>query len=161
MKDTIFSAISNDILDSSIPLTGTLQLDQESFGINFYDPKQLGNKIIEYNPPHMDTGTLVVLIRDDNAHDGLEIADLRSTDKLGSKEVGQEATFVPVPANPDEVIVLVGTRLQRLLGRDKVRACVHRVRGPSTDRRYMEEVRLSFTIACAASPPPGTQPSGS
>lgn len=151
--------MSNEILKSSVPLTGTPQLDTESFGINFYDPRQLDNEIAEYNPAHMDPGTLILLIRDDSTHDALEVADLLSTSKLGSKDIGQEASFYPVPANPDEVLVLVGTRLQRLLGRDKVRACVHRLRGPAPERRQEEEVRLSFTIACAASPLPEVQAS--
>jgi isopenicillin N synthase-like dioxygenase len=144
--------MSNDILDTKVPLTGTPLLDDESLGINFYDPQQLGDDTSEYNPSHMDTGTLILLLRDDSAYDGLEIADLRSTSKLGSKNVGEEAVFLPVPANPDEVIVLAGTRLQRLFGKDKVRPCVHRVRGPALERRCKEGVRLSFTIACAVSP---------
>ncbi|GLI72053.1 hypothetical protein PoHVEF18_000221 [Penicillium ochrochloron] len=110
-------------LKKAIPLTGTPVLDEEFLGFNFYDPQQLDEDTSEYNPPHMDTGTLMILFRDDSAEDGLEVADLRSTDKFGSNDVGQEAVFLRVPGNPDEVIVLAGTRLQRLLGKDKVRAC--------------------------------------
>ncbi|CEO59462.1 hypothetical protein PMG11_04137 [Penicillium brasilianum] len=154
LKDTLFASMSDEILKSSVPLTGNPRLDTESFGINFYNPRQLDSEIAEYNPAHMDPGTLVLLIRDDSTDDGLEIADLLSTTKFGSRDIGQEAYFFPIPSNPGEVLVLVGTRLQRLLGRDKVRPCVHRVRARAPERRQEEEVRLSFTIACAASPPP-------
>lgn len=129
-------------------------LDEESLGFHFYDPRQLGQDTSEYNPPHMDTGTLTILFRDDSDYDGLEVADLRSTSMFGSKNIGQEAVFLPVPANPDEVLVLAGTRLQRLLGKEKVRPCVHRVRGPALEKRYQGEVRVSFTIDCAAAPVP-------
>jgi isopenicillin N synthase-like dioxygenase len=137
---------------------GTPFLDEESMGFNFYDPRQLAEDTSEYNPPHMDNGTWIILFRDDSdsAHDGLEIADRQSTNKVGSKDIGQEAVFLPVSANPCEVIVLAGTRLQRLLGKDKVRACVHRVCGPALEKRTQGEVRVSFTIACAAGPVPMT-----
>jgi isopenicillin N synthase-like dioxygenase len=135
-------------------LTGTPVLDEESLGFNFYDPQQLDEDTSEYNPPHMDTGTLMILFRDDSAEDGLEVADLRSTDKFVSNDVGQEAVFLHVPGNPDEVIVLAGTRLQRLLGKDKVRACVNRFHGPSVEKRNQKKVRGSGAIAFAAAPVP-------
>ncbi|KAJ5167008.1 uncharacterized protein N7482_005789 [Penicillium canariense] len=149
LKDDLFSMISNDVLDPSVPLTGTSSLDYESLGIHYYDPHTLGNERVYSNPAHMDGGTLTLLIRGSDAHDGLEFADLQSTDKLDSNGIGQEASFLRIPAHPDEVVVLAGTRLQRLFGKDKVRACVHRVRGPVSDKRDEQEARLSITIACA------------
>jgi isopenicillin N synthase-like dioxygenase len=51
---------------------------------------------------------------------------------------------------PDEVIVLVRTRLQHLLGKSKVRACVHRVRSPrqTSNTPVVACERLSLAIFC-------------
>lgn len=106
----------------------------------------------DYNPPHMDGGTLTILIREDDDGDGLEVADLESTEELGSDGVGREASFLRVPAAPNEVVVLAGTRLQHLLGRTKARACVHRVVGPG--QKHSAEDRVSVGIFRACAPPP-------
>ena len=101
----------------------------------------------------MDSGTVTILLRDPNhGDDMLEVADLTTTDKLDSKGVGMEASFIPVPAISNEVVVLGGTRLQRLLGRERVRACVHRVRGPGQGAVGQGSMsRLSMAIFCAPS----------
>jgi isopenicillin N synthase-like dioxygenase len=105
----------------------------------------------DYNPPHMDGGTLTILVRGNEGYDGLEVADLESTEKLDSEGIGLEASFLPVPAAADEVIVFFGTRMQRLLGRDKARACVHRVRAPvQINRQHAAKERFSFAIFCAS-----------
>ncbi|KAL3435062.1 hypothetical protein BDV09DRAFT_185335 [Aspergillus tetrazonus] len=98
------------LLEPSIPLTGTALLDSAT-----------------------DSGTLTILFRSHVENDGLEIADLDSTEETDSDTVGRDATFIPIPTASDdvpEVIVFAGLRLQRMLGSERVRACVHRVRGP-------------------------------
>lgn len=99
----------------------------------------------------MDSGTLTILIRDpSDGVEGLEIANIDTTEKADSKGIDLEASFMPVPAAPDEVLVLAGTKLQRLLRKDRVRACVHKVRGPSRHFTRQEAVsRLSIAIFCA------------
>jgi isopenicillin N synthase-like dioxygenase len=50
----------------------------------------------------------------------------------------------------DEVVVFLGTRMQRLLGEDTARACVHRVRAPTQFNGYsLAEERFSIAIFCA------------
>lgn len=107
----------------------------------------------DYNPPHMDAGTLTILVRDDGDQDGLEIADLESTEELGSRGIGLHGSFLRAPAAPNEVVVFAGTRLQRIFGRNKVRACVHRVCGPIQTTQLDAQERLSVAIFCA--PPAG------
>lgn len=133
-------------------MIGTPSLDYESLGVNFYDSDRLGDRV-HFSPAHMDSGILTVLVRatDTEACDGLEIADLGTTEKLDSEGIGLDASFISVPAMPDEVIVLAGTRLQRLLGRSQVRACVHRVRSPAqTSNRCVANERLSLAIFCGS-----------
>ncbi|KAJ6034416.1 hypothetical protein N7460_008591 [Penicillium canescens] len=148
LRSQLFSTLSS-ILDSKESLIGTPSLDYESLGVNFYDSDRLGDRV-HFSPAHMDSGTLTILVRAREACDGLEIADLRTTDKLDSEGIGLDASFISVPALPDEVIVLAGTRLQRLLGRSKVRACVHRVRSPTQTscNRCIANDRLSLAIFC-------------
>ncbi|KAJ6092598.1 hypothetical protein N7486_007887 [Penicillium sp. IBT 16267x] len=136
------------ILDSTEPLTGTPSLDYESVGVNFYDADNLSLDRDYFNPAHKDGGTLTILVRSSEACDGLEIADLRSTEMVDSEGIGKEASFIPVPAVADEVIVLAGARLQRLLGKSKVRACVHRVCRPTQESDKHQ--RLSLAIFCGA-----------
>ncbi|CAG7996312.1 unnamed protein product [Penicillium nalgiovense] len=151
LRSPLFDQLST-ILDSTEPLIGTTSLDHESLGVNFYDSDRLGCDRIYFNPAHMDSSIVTILIRATEARDGLEIADLETTDKLDSEGIGLTASFIPVPAMPDEVIVLAGTRLQRLLGKNKVRACVHRVRSPTQTRnRFMVNERLSLAIFCESS----------
>jgi isopenicillin N synthase-like dioxygenase len=107
----------------------------------------------DYCPPHMDGGTLAILIRENDDGDGLEFADLESTEELGSDGVGREASFLRVPAAPNEVVVLAGTRLQRLVGRAKARACVHRVVGPGQNHSAEDRVSVGIFRACAPPPP--------
>jgi isopenicillin N synthase-like dioxygenase len=146
VRGELFRLLSHDILSSDIPLSGSPILDHESIGLHYYDPQKLSFEKTDYNPPHMDAGTLTILVRYPGDHDGLEVTDLDSTDKRGSEGVGQEASFLPVPAALDEVVVFAGTRMQRLFGRSKVRACVHRVCGPS---QADKPPRLSLGIFCA------------
>lgn len=148
MRGPLFSTLST-ILESTVPLTGTPSLDYESLGVNFYDSDRLGCNRVLFSPAHKDSGTLTILVRATDADDGLEIADLGSTDKLDSEGIGLDASFISVPAMPDEVVVIAGTRLQNLLGRSKVRACVHRVRSPTqTSNKCVARERLSLAIFC-------------
>lgn len=138
------------MLESAEPLTGTPALDYESLGVHFYDSQKLSSDRTHFNPAHKDSGTLTILISDES--DGLEIADLQSTNKVDSEGISLEACFIPIPALPDEVIVLAGIRLQRLLGKGKARACVHRVRGPTkTEITPIAKQRLSLAIFCGPS----------
>ncbi|KAJ5812312.1 hypothetical protein N7474_008613 [Penicillium riverlandense] len=146
LRGELFRVLSRDILNSDIPLTGNPILDHESIGLHYYDPQKMSFET-DYIPPHMDAGTLTILVRYPGDHDGLGVADLDSTDKRGSEGVGQEASFLRIPAALDEVVVFAGTRMQRLFGRSKVRACVHRVCGPSQADKHP---RLSLGIFCAA-----------
>lgn len=147
MRSPLFSTLST-ILDSTEPLIGTPSLDYESLGVNFYDSDRLGCDRVNFSPAHKDSGTLTILARATEACDGLEIADLGSTEKLNSEDIGLDASFISVPAMPDEVIVFAGTRLQHLLGRSKVRACVHRVRSPTQTSNRCAHERLSLAIFC-------------
>lgn len=133
-------------------MTGTPVLDYESVGVQYYNARRMIVEGGDYSPPHMDGGTLAILIREDDDGDGLEVADLESTEELGSDGVGREASFLRVPAAPNEVVVLAGTRLQRLLGRTKARACVHRVVGPGQKPIAGDRVSVGIFRACA--PPP-------
>ncbi|KAJ5672582.1 hypothetical protein N7507_001709 [Penicillium longicatenatum] len=145
LRKELFSTVSM-VLDSTEPLIGTPTLDYESVGLNFYDSDRLSPDRVHFNPAHKDSGTLTILVRSNESCDGLEIADLQSTEKLDSESIGREASFISVPAVAGEVIVLAGTRLQRLLGKSKVRACVHRVCRPlqASDKQQ----RLSLAIFC-------------
>ncbi|CRL21688.1 unnamed protein product [Penicillium camemberti] len=118
LRSQLFSTLST-IIDSTEPLMGTPSLDYESLGVNFYDSDRLGSDRVHFSPAHVDSGILTILVRAAEAHDGLEIADLGTTEKLDSEGIGLDASFIPVPAIPDEVIVFAGTRLQRLLGKGK------------------------------------------
>ncbi|CAG8899778.1 unnamed protein product [Penicillium egyptiacum] len=143
------SGILSTILDMTEPLLGMPSLDHESLGVNFYDSDKLGCDRVYFSPAHMDSSIFTILIRATEACDGLEIADLSTTEKLGSEGIGLDASFISVPAVPDEVIVMAGTRLQRLLGKGKVRACVHRVRSPmKTGNMCIANERLSLAIFC-------------
>ncbi|OJZ80458.1 hypothetical protein ASPFODRAFT_707808 [Aspergillus luchuensis CBS 106.47] len=144
-------------LDADVQLAGTTLLDSATVGVHYYDSKSLPDHSAYFSPPHMDSGTLTVLFRSHDETDGLEIADLETTEKQDSEGVGSEASFIPVPTLGDgmpEVVVFAGTRLQRLFGRHRVRACVHRVRGPGVGRHSSSGVRrLSIAMFCAPSEP--------
>lgn len=152
-------------LDSNTSLTGTELLDSATMGVHYYDSRSLPNFSADFSPPHMDSGTLTILFRSHNENDGLQIADLETTEKQDSEGVGSEASFLHVPTIADgapEVVVFAGTRLQRLLGSGRVRACVHRVRGPGPEGHDNFGVqRLSIAIFCAPSRPSTSPPSSS
>ncbi|KAJ5494259.1 hypothetical protein N7463_010346 [Penicillium fimorum] len=148
LRSQLFATLST-ILDLTEPLIGTPSLDYEYLGVNFYDSDRLGRDRVHFSPVHMDGGILTILVRAADVHDGLEIADLRTTEKLDSEGIGLDASFISVPAMSDEVIVFAGTRLQRLLGKSKVRACVHRVCSPTQiSNRCIIKERLSLAIFC-------------
>lgn len=100
---------------------------------------------------HMDSGTLTILIQDpDHGDDMLEVTNLHTTEKSDSKGIGLEASFMPVPVAPNKVVVLTGSRLQHLLGKSHVHACVHKVRSPVNHIAGQDPVsRLSIAIFCA------------
>lgn len=143
-------------------LTGTTLLDSATIGIHYYDSGSLPDFSAHFSPPHIDSGTLTILFRSHDENDGLEIADLETTEKQNSEGVGSEASFIHVPTVGDgapEVVVFAGARLQRLLGRDQVQACVHRVRGPGPESRNDFGVqRWSIAMFCAPSRPSASPP---
>ncbi|CAI7583545.1 unnamed protein product [Penicillium pancosmium] len=153
-QDQLFDLVFHDVLESDIPLTGTPALDYETVGIQYYNPQRMITRCGDYAPPHMDGGTLTILIREDDDSDGLEVADLESTEELGSDGVGREADFLRVSAASNEVVVMVGTRLQRMMGRTKARACVHRVVGPGQKHSTEDRVSVGIFRACVPHPPP-------
>lgn len=126
--------------------------------MHYYDAQRLDHNHdsgadADLSPAHMDSGTVTILLRDPtHGDDMLEVTDLTTTGKLDSKGVGMEASFILVPAISNEVVVLAGTRLQHLLGRERVRACVHRVRCPGRRAVGQDSMsRLSIAIFCAPS----------
>ena len=150
-----YDVTSNKILgpDFTSRSTSSLDLDYETVGLHYYEPHMMSPEAI-YNPPHMDSGMLTILVRGflgDNAEfDGLEVADLETTGKMGSNEIGMEASFLRVPVNTDEVVVFVGTGMQRLLGKDTARACVHRVRAPTLScGKTLDQPRVTVALFCA------------
>lgn len=103
-------------LDSNTPLAGTTLLDSATLGIHYYDSGSLADLSAYFSSPHMYSGTLTILFRSQNENDGLEIADLETTEKQDSEGVGSEASFKRVPTFGDgapEVVVFAGARLQR------------------------------------------------
>lgn len=152
MRDRVFDIISNEVLKSSTTLTGTPLLDYETLGLHYYAPHRMVPGEYDYSPPHKDGGTLTILVRGNGNFDGLEVADLETTKEVDSERIGLEASFLPVPVAADEVVVFFGTRMQRLLGEDTARACVHRVRAPTQTAYSLAEERFSTAIFCA---PPG------
>jgi isopenicillin N synthase-like dioxygenase len=151
LRSRVFDLLSNKVLDSSTALTGTPSLDYETMGLHYYAPHTIAPGE-DYNPPHMDGGTLTILARENSECDGLEVADLETTDKMDSGGIGLEASFLPVPVAVDEVVVFLGTRMQGLLGKNTARACVHRVRAPTelTGHALFKE---RFSIAIFRAPP--------
>lgn len=84
MRSRLLSTLS-EILDPSIPLTGTSTLDYSTLGVHYSDARKLDGETEDYNPPHMDSDTLMILIRASEGSNGLEIANFESTDKLDTK----------------------------------------------------------------------------
>ncbi|KAL4912734.1 hypothetical protein BDW62DRAFT_216060 [Aspergillus aurantiobrunneus] len=144
----------SQILDSDTPLMGTALLECATLRVHYYDSQNL-HAGTHFSPAHKDSGTLTILLRSHNENDGLEIADLRTSEEHDSDGIGSEASFVPVPTARDvrEVIIFAGSRLQRLLGRDRVRARVHRVRIPGPGSYTCGVQRLSIAMFCAPSMP--------
>lgn len=148
MRDSVFHVLSNEVLQSTTTLTGKPLLDYETIGMHYYARHTLVLDERDYSPPHKDGGTLTILVRENDEFDGLEIADLETTNEVNSERIGLEASFLPVPVAAHEVLVFVGTRMQRILGADTVRACVHRVRAP-TQVYSSAKARFSLAVFCA------------
>ncbi|OJJ52117.1 hypothetical protein ASPSYDRAFT_52297 [Aspergillus sydowii CBS 593.65] len=144
------------LLGSKALLTGTAFLESATLGVHYYDSRTVHDGTL-FSPPHKDSGTLTILFRSFNGNDGLEIADLQTTEKQDSEGVGSEASFISAPPAHDEVpyvILMAGNRFQNLLGSDRARACVHRVRGPGSGFYNDCGVqRYSIAVFCAPSVP--------
>ncbi|KAJ6004687.1 hypothetical protein N7540_013056 [Penicillium herquei] len=147
LRSSFFQVLTNEVLKTATPLIGTAQLDYETMGLHYYAPHQLASGECDYSPPHRDGGTLTILVREGREFDGLEVADLETTNEVDSARIGLDASFIPVPVASDEVVVFLGTRMQRLLGKDTARACVHRVR--AQNEYHLAQERISLAIFCA------------
>lgn len=104
------------LLGSKAQLTGTAFLESATLGVHYYDSRTLHDGTL-FSPPHKDSGTLTFLFRSFNGNDGLEIADLQTTEKQDSEGVGSEASFISAPPAHDEVpyvILMAGNRFQNL-----------------------------------------------
>lgn len=124
-------------------------LGDDTMGVHYYDSQRLHADDNYFNPPHKDSGIFTVLLqKPGDGADWLEIADLNSTAETGTEAVGKHAAFQPISFMPGEVIVLAGIGMERLFGTGRVRACVHRVRKPTTKNAV---TRLSIAIFCSAS----------
>jgi isopenicillin N synthase-like dioxygenase len=148
LRDDVFEFLSKEVFGKSTAWAGTHLLDHETMGLHHYSPQRLVSGVCDYNPPHKDSGTLTILVREGNGPDGLEVADLDTTKEVDSARIGLEASFLAVPVAEYEVVVFFGTRSQRLLGKDVARACVHRVCSVRNGYSSAEE-RFSAAIFCA------------
>lgn len=82
----------------------------------------------ERNPAHKDFGILTLLIQENaTSSNGLEVADLTSTNAQSSEGINESARFIPVCPEADEITVLAGISLQKLAGAAAVAPSVHRV----------------------------------
>ena len=149
LRKRIFQVLSMDVFETSTALTGTSLLEYETMALHHYIPHEQVSGHGDYSPPHKDGGTLTILVREGKGPDGLEVADLDTATGMESAKIGREASFLPVPIATDEVVVFLGTRMQRLLGQNVVRACVHRVRASIKDGSSSPEARFSAAIFCA------------
>jgi isopenicillin N synthase-like dioxygenase len=83
---------------------------------------------VERNPAHKDFGILTLLVQENTASsNGLEVADLTSSNARTSESVHECARFVPVYPEADEITVLAGVSLQKLAGKAAIAPSVHRV----------------------------------
>ncbi|KAL4962807.1 uncharacterized protein BDV14DRAFT_177659 [Aspergillus stella-maris] len=97
-------------------------------------------------PPHIDPTTLLLCFQD--SHFGLEIADMSTIDSnadLSTAAVKKavsslETPYIPVPCRPNEVMVLAGHLLRRIM--PGMKHSVHRVRRPLGTSGY----HLNFWI---------------
>lgn len=115
-------------------MSKALQLD---FSLNEYRQDHEDNiclhhypstRRVERNPAHKDFGILTLLIQENTpGSNGLEVADLTSTDARTSEGIDERAQFVPVYPEAGEIIVLAGISLQKLAGKGTIASSVHRV----------------------------------
>ncbi|KAJ5715910.1 uncharacterized protein N7483_013091 [Penicillium malachiteum] len=148
LRNDVFEVLSNEILNTTTDLTSEPLFEYETMALHYYVSHKLVTGERDYSPAHKDGGLLTILVRGMSGPDGLEVADLESTNEVDSGKIGLEASFVPVPVIADEVVVFLGTRIQRLIG-DQARACVHRVSAFVQDKDCPIEERLSVAIFCA------------
>jgi hypothetical protein len=99
----------SQLLEPGTSLTGTALLDSATIGAHYYDSRAL--EIGAYfSPPHKDSGTLTILFRSHVKNDGLEIANLDSTEEIDSDTVGRDASFIPIRTPSDEALKVIVLR---------------------------------------------------
>ncbi|KAJ5471877.1 hypothetical protein N7539_008820 [Penicillium diatomitis] len=156
LLNTLSQVLSQSPAKDDVTLTGDSALNSTTVGVHYYDPFRCLSDRSEYlSPSHKDSGTLTILFRTHGKDDGLGVADLETTEKRGSEDVGSEASYQSLPGSDmTEVVVFAGIRLQNLIGQDRVRASVHRVRAPSPESCTESCVpRFSIVMFCAPSIP--------
>lgn len=79
------------------------------------------------NPAHSDMGTLTLLFLESS---GLEIADMRSSNRTSTAEIEKTATFLQVDPVPGTIIVNGGYLLKKW-SEGRLKSAVHRVSLPS------------------------------
>ncbi|KAJ5117659.1 hypothetical protein N7448_011291 [Penicillium atrosanguineum] len=102
---------------------------RDTLGIHLYESQRLRDHDTHFNPPHIDSGFFTLLFQEpgDNS-ELLQIANLGSTNKVGSEAIGQETDlFQSISLENGEAILLVGRETQRIFGDDLARACVHQI----------------------------------
>ena len=108
--------ILNEVLRSDFTLRSisSFDLDYKIVGLYYYEPYMMSLEAI-YNLLYIDSGMLTILVRGffrDNAKfDSLEVTNLEITRKMGSNEIGIEASFLRVLVNIDKVVIFVRTRI--------------------------------------------------
>ena len=120
--------------------------NHDTLGIHLYESQRLEDHDTSFNPPHIDSGVLTVLFQEPgDRSDNLEIADLKSTNKVGSEAISGEAKlFQRVAIEENEALLVIGSQSARIFGQDRARACVHGVRRP--DLPNQTRMSLAFFI---------------
>ncbi|RJE26782.1 hypothetical protein PHISCL_00914 [Aspergillus sclerotialis] len=104
-------------------------------------------KRVERNPAHKDFGILTLLIQEHNeSSNGLEIADLTSTDAKPSLDINDNARFVPVYPEADDIIVFVGISLKRLARKAQFTPGVHRVVAPPDSMPQTSRYSIAYFV---------------
>ncbi|KAJ5471857.1 hypothetical protein N7539_008800 [Penicillium diatomitis] len=104
----ILSQVLSQAPEKNVPLTGDSTLNSSTVGVHYYDSSRCLSDCSDYlSPSHKDSGRLRILFRSHDKNDGLEIADLETTEKRGSEGVGSEAFFIPVPTPGNDMTEVV------------------------------------------------------
>ena len=116
---------------------------EDSFCLHHYPVTQR----VERNPAHKDFGILTLLIQEHNeSSNGLEIADLTSTDAKRSLDINDTARFLPVYPEPDDIIVFAGISLKKLARKVQFTPGVHRVVAPPDGMPQTSRYSIAYFV---------------